>query len=98
MSDETKEILETCDSTAIRRQLNIYRTRIEEILELKTIIQEAKIEEDNDPEEIRAWNSSIDKNVKEFNQIMAEMKAVLKEIKEQEQSEEEKQFFFTKQN
>ncbi len=97
ISDETKEILETRDSTAIRRQLNIYGTRIEEILELKTIIQEAKIDEDNDPEEIRAWSSSIDKNVKEFNPIMAEMKAALKEIKEQEQSEEEKQFLFTKQ-
>ncbi len=71
-----------------------HQKRIEEILELKTIIREAKIKEDNDLQKILFRSSSTDRNFKEFNPIMAEMKA-LKEIKEQEQSEENKTIFYS---
>eukprot|EP00795_Rhopilema_esculentum_P004345 gene4345-20561_t len=97
IEDETRGILNTKDCKAIERQLKIYESKIEEVYELKTNVQELKLENDDDPGEIRNWSNKIEGEIKKFDHIMAEMRGSLKQIKLSEQREEEQELLSSKQ-
>ena len=78
IEDETRGILNTKDCKAIERQLKIYEYKIEEVYELKTNVQELKLENDDDPGEFRNWSNKIEGEIKKFDHIMAEMRESLK--------------------
>ena len=54
IEDETRGILNVKDYKAIGRQLKIYESKIEEVYELRTNVQELKLENEEDPGEIRS--------------------------------------------
>ena len=53
IEDETRGILNTKDCKAIGRQLKIYESRIEEVYDLKTSVQELKLENGDDMGKIK---------------------------------------------
>ena len=97
IEDETRGILNTKDYKAIERQLKIYESKIEEVYELKTNVQELKLENDDEPGEIRNWSNKIEGEIKKFDHIMAEMRESLKHIKLSERREEEQELLSSKQ-
>ena len=97
IEDETRGILNTKDFKAIERQLKIYESKIEEVYELKTNVQELKLENDDEPGEIRNWSNKIEGEIKKFDHIMAEMRESLKQIKLSERREEEQELLSSKQ-
>ena len=94
---ETRAALDTKDCKGIERHLKIYESKIEEVFELKTKVQELKLEEGEDQEEIKAWSSKIDTEIKKFNPIMAELQKSVKEIISSERKEEEREPLLSKQ-
>ena len=97
ISEETNEILSRRDKESIERQLGIYEKRITEIHDLKCDVQELKLEDEVDPKEVRSWSNKISGKIAEFEQVIAELKGVLTEIKQNYRSEEEKVLFLAKQ-
>eukprot|EP00794_Sanderia_malayensis_P000965 gene965-biopygen216 len=97
ISEETNEILLRKEKESIERQLGIYERRITEIHELKCDVQELKLEDGEEPGELRSWSNKICDNIKEFEPIIAELRAVLTEIKQLDRSEEEKSLLLAKQ-
>ena len=55
------------------------------------------MEEGEDQEEIKAWSSKIDTEIKKFNPIMAELQKSVKKIKPSERKEEERELLLSKQ-
>eukprot|EP00794_Sanderia_malayensis_P011501 gene11501-12696_t len=97
IEDETRSILNTNNCKAIERQLKIYESKIEEVYELKTNVQEQKLEDGEEPREIRNWSNKIEEEVKKFDHIMAELRESLKQIKLSERREEEEELLSSKQ-
>ena len=97
ISEETNEILARRDKESIERQLGVYEKRISEIHDLKCDVQELKLEDEVDPTEVRSWSNKISEKIAEFEPIIAELKGVLTEIKQNYRSEEEKVMLLAKQ-
>ena len=97
ISEETKAILARRDKESVERQLGIYEKRITEIHDLKCDVQELKLEDEADPTEVRSWSNKISEKIAEFEPIIAELKEVLTEIKQNFRSEEEKVMLLAKQ-
>lgn len=95
--EETNEILARKNKESIERQLGIYENRINEIHQLKCDVQELKLEDEADPTEVRSWSNKINEKIAEFEPIIAQVKGVLTEIKQDYQKEEEKVMLLTKQ-
>ena len=89
--------MSTKDCKVIGRQLNIYESRINEVYELKTNMQELKLEDGDDMGEIRNWSNKIEGKIKKFDPIMAELREDLKQIKVSERREEEQELLSSKQ-
>ena len=56
-----------------------------------------KLEDEADPTEVRSWSNKISEKIAEFEPIIAQLKGVLTEIKQNYQKEEEKVMLLTKQ-
>ena len=97
ISVETNEILSGKDKVSIERQLGIYEKKITEIHDLKCEVQELKLEDEVEPTEVRLWSNKISEKIKEFEPVIAELKGVLTEIKQNDRSEEEKVLLLAKQ-
>ncbi|XP_065070928.1 uncharacterized protein LOC135695688 [Rhopilema esculentum] len=97
ISVETNEILSRKDKVSIERQLGIYEKKITEIHDLKCEVQELKLEDEVEPTEVRLWSNKISEKIKEFEPVIAELKGVLTEIKQNDWSEEEKVLLLAKQ-
>ena len=97
ISEETNEILLRRDKESIERQLGIYEKRITELHDLKCDVQELKLEDEVDSDEVRSWSNKISEKIKEFEQIIAELRGVLTEIKQNYRCEEEKVLLLAKQ-
>ncbi len=79
------------------RQLKIYESKIVDVYGLKTNVQELKLENEDDPGEIRDWSNKIEGEIKKFDHSMAEMGESLKQIKLSERREEEQELLLSKQ-
>ena len=60
-------------------------------------MQELKLEDEVDSGEVRSWSNKISEKIKEFEPIVAELRGVLTEIKQNYRSEEEKVLLLAKQ-
>ena len=65
------------DTKEIERQLRVCETRLDEFQELKVQIQELKLEEGEDPADVRKWRVDIEHNLKHFLPIVLHMRDTL---------------------
>ena len=74
ISEETEEILDKEEPMDMERQLSVYETKLEGYQSLKMHILELKIENDEKTDEVKAWRSQLDDNLKEFTPFIEKVK------------------------
>ena len=90
--EDTAKILQAEDVKAIERHGNALESVIDKTYQLKLQVQELRIENDDDPAEIRNWSETLEAQIGKFEETLKEVKRVAAGIRlaEEEKREEEK--------
>ena len=90
--EDTAKILQAEDVKAIERHGSALESVIDKTHQLKLQVQELRIENDDDPAEIRNWSETLEAQIGKFEETLKEVKRVAAGIRlaEEEKREEEK--------
>ena len=88
-NEATKNVLKKRSFTAVERQRKTLQGKIEEVHTLKVEIQELKLENGEELEEIRQWSSTMEGKLAEFESAISELKLVEISIKNDEREGKE---------
>ena len=97
LREETEEILVKNEQKVIVRQMRIYDSKLDEIQDLKTTIQEVKLEEGEDPDEVRKWRADMETKIRKFEPFIERLNSALGYFKQKEQQEKEEELKQAKQ-
>ncbi len=84
INEDVKEVLESNDVTTMERKVKTLQGKIDEIRDLVTKVQEARIEKGDDIQEIREWSSKTENGIKEYEACVAELNSVIKNLQKTE--------------
>ena len=70
MHESTETIAGSKLSKPIQRQRKLLESKVEECHELKTEMQELKLEQGNDKEDIKAWSVEIEQRLAEYEKVV----------------------------
>eukprot|EP00112_Aurelia_sp_Birch-Aquarium-sp1_P003366 Seg1376.1 transcript_id=Seg1376.1/GoldUCD/mRNA.D3Y31 product="Solute carrier family 35 member F5" protein_id=Seg1376.1/GoldUCD/D3Y31 len=101
LREKTQEILARNIHKDVVRQLRIYESKLDEIQDIKTAIQELKLarklEQGKDPDEVRKRRADLEVEVRKFQPYTERLSNALHDFKQREQHEEEKELNQAKQ-
>jgi hypothetical protein len=78
--EESKGIIDKEQVSSLERQQKVIKTKLDEVYNLKVEIKELKLESNEDEEEIRDWSAGIDSRVVVFEENIAKLESVIKEL------------------
>lgn len=78
--EETNGIIKKGHVPSLERQQKVFKAKLGEVYSLKVEIQELKLEENEDVEEIRNWSASVDSQLVVFEENMVKLESVIKEL------------------
>ena len=84
INEDVKEVLESNNVTTMERKVKTLQGKIDEIHDLVTKVQEARIEKGDDIQEIREWSSKTENDIKEYEACVAELNSVIKNLQKTE--------------
>lgn len=90
LNEDTQTIIEQRNLEAIEGHLSTIRNKLSEVQDLKLSIQVLKFEEDKDETDVRTWSAQIEKDIKQYQGIGAELGNIVKEMKQEEAEREVK--------
>lgn len=97
--DTTHRIREKNDLRSLERHEKVFGDLIDDVHEQKVLVQTTRIEEGDNPDEVKQWTLNIEEKIAEFEGAMEDLQNVLKDLrkkavlearKEEEQREEDK--------
>eukprot|EP00112_Aurelia_sp_Birch-Aquarium-sp1_P004317 Seg1487.14 transcript_id=Seg1487.14/GoldUCD/mRNA.D3Y31 product="hypothetical protein" protein_id=Seg1487.14/GoldUCD/D3Y31 len=97
LREETEEILARNIHKDIVRQLRIYESKLDEIQDIKTAIQELKLEQGEDPDKVRKWRADLEVEIRKFHPYTDKLSNALHDFKQREQREREEELNQAKQ-
>ena len=71
----------------IQRQHELLENKVEECHELKTEVQELKLERGDDEEDIKAWSVEIEKRLTEYEKVVGGLEDLERSLREEETRE-----------
>ncbi len=84
INEDVKEVLGSNNVTTMERKVKTLQGKIDEIHDLVTKVQEARIEKGDDIQEIREWSSKTENDIKEYEACVAELNSVIKNLQKTE--------------
>ena len=97
LREETEEILASNTHKDIVRQLRIYESKLDEIQDLKTAIQELKLEKGETPDKVRKWRADLEIEIKKFQPYVERLNNALHDFNQREKHEKEEEINQAKQ-
>ena len=88
LKEETEEIMGRKDPKEIERQLKVYETKLDEFQDLKVQIQETKLEEGEDPADVRKWRIDIEDNLKDCLALVSGMRDTLEGLRNEKKKKQ----------
>ena len=82
---ETSKILEARDVKAIERHGSALESIIDKVHQLKLQLQELRLEDSDNPEEVRLWTGTLEDKVIKFEEALKKAKHVAAGIKSDEE-------------
>ena len=81
--DNTPRVLERNKPRDLERQLKVFEDQSDQVLQLIVEVQEKRIPEGNEIDEIQAWSLDIEKRLEEFDETMDLLRKAIESLKEQ---------------
>ena len=97
LREETEEILGRNIHKDIVRQLRIYESKLDEIQDIKTAVQELKLEAGEHPDKVRKWRADLEVEIVKFQPYIERLSSALHDFKKREQHEKEEELIQAKQ-
>ena len=84
MHQSTETIAESKLIKPIQRQRILLKGKVKECHELKTEVQELKLERGNDEEDIKVWSVEIEQRLAEYEKVVGGLEELERSLREEE--------------
>ena len=85
--DNTPRVLERNKPRDLERQLKVFEDQSDQVLQLRVEVQEKRIQEGDEIDEIQAWSLDIEKRLEEFDETMDLLRKLIESLSEQTERE-----------
>ena len=81
--DNTPRVLERNKPRDLERQLKIFENQSDQVLQCRVEVQERRIQEGDEIDEIQAWSLDVEKRLEEFDETMDLLRNAIESLNEQ---------------